>query len=119
MVKNNSADEIHKFFNYLLIDKHNTTYKCPTPNCEYIICNICYNNVKTLNEENKEYSQYNVPSKYSIFMCPYCRTKDWKDYYTNVLNDLVIKVQGQKEFDKSFINKCLSELDNKLNTTNN
>jgi hypothetical protein len=111
----NSEDGICKFLNYLITDKHNTTYKCPTPNCECIVCLDCYNSIQIKDEINDEYeedNEYNdIPSNKSKFRCPYCRNIDWKGYMNNVFNELQMKVLGEEEFGKILFKKCFPEFD--------
>ena len=100
--------EYISFLNYLITNKHNTSYKCPTYNCQRTVCLNCYNSIKINDEINNEYEEANeyndFPSNYSIFRCPYCRNVDWKDYMNNVFYELQIKVLGVKEFQRLFFN---------------
>ena len=115
IVKNNSEDGIGKFLIYLITDKHNTTYKCPTYNCECIVCLDCYNSIQINDEINNNYeedNEYNdIPSKNSKFRCPYCRNIDWKDYMNSVFCELQMKVLGKKKFQLLFFKKCFPEFD--------
>jgi hypothetical protein len=108
----NNSEEIYKFFNYLITDKHNTTYKCLTPNCEHIFCLDCYNKILLTDKINSNYEgsdneEYinDIPSKYSKFRCPYCRNIDWKEYMNTVLNELMSKLLGEEEFIEYLYNK--------------
>jgi hypothetical protein len=115
IVKNNTEDGISKFLNYLISDKHNTTYKCPTLNCEGIVCLDCYISIQINDKINNEYeedNEYNdIPSNKSKFRCPYCRNIDWKGYMNNVFNELQMKVLGEEEFEKILFKKCFPEFD--------
>ncbi len=107
--KNNDCNEILLFFNYLLTEKYDTSYKCQTPNCKCLICNNCFMNVIKRDVLNNEYEYNNeneMTSKYSKIKCPYCRKVDWKFYFTNnVLDELQMKLLGKTEYAKSVYNK--------------
>jgi hypothetical protein len=116
IVNNDSEGGICKFLNYLITDKYNTTYKCPIPNCECVVCSDCYISIQINDDINTEYeedNEYNdIPSNNSKFRFPYCRNIDWKDYMNGVFNELQMKVLGKNKFEKILFKKCFSEFDN-------
>ena len=83
-----------KFKALLITPTNNTLHRCPTPNCECIICAICWDKIN----ENRR----NVHS----YKCPYCRQIDWKLYMNYVLDTLQIKVLGINEFSKIYVRRC-------------
>ena len=52
-----------------------------------------------------------IPGINDIFVCPYCRNIDWKDYMNNVFNELQQKVLGEEKFNELFFKKCFPEFD--------
>jgi hypothetical protein len=105
-VKNNSYDEIMKFKNLLITPKHNDTHSCSAPNCECLICRDCWTKITHNGKGIDEMTEYDMPSIYDYFRCPYCRQIDWKDYMNNVFNELQEKVLGKEEFIKAFCKRC-------------
>lgn len=103
-VINKNDDEIMKFINLLITPKNNTTYSCPTPNCECIICNDCFakitHEIMGVNDDDV------LPIRYDYFVCPYCRQIDWKYYMNTVLNELQKKFLSTEEFMKAYYKKC-------------
>lgn len=102
------------FFNYLITPKHNTTYKCPTPECKCIICLDCWNKVQVSNRIDNDNNTHdildNLPSIYDKFMCPFCRQVDWKNYMKDsVLLELQRKILGEDEWLDLLYNKFHSE----------
>ena len=91
-----TADEdALKKMNLLITPKHNRTYSCSTPNCNYIICGNCFDKI------NKEYDYKSVndlPS-WDEIKCPFCRQTDWKYYMKKyVLDQLQYKVLEPEEY---------------------
>ena len=87
------------FVNLLITPKHNTTHTCSTPNCNIIICHGCWHKITHNGKNMLEVTMNDVPSKYDLFKCPYCKQIDWKDYMKNVLNELQQKkVLGKEEY---------------------
>jgi hypothetical protein len=108
-VKNNNCDEIITFTNLLITSKHNTAHSCSTLNCECLICNNCWTKITHNGKDFMEMTEYDMPSIYDHFVCPYCRQIDWKDYMNNVFNELQKKVLGEEEFLFMFYKKCFPE----------
>ena len=73
----NKHDDINIFHNEFmkLLNLCKTPHICFTLNCESIICHTCLIKIKESNEND-------------IFICPYCRKVDWKDYMLNVFDEL-------------------------------
>ena len=80
-----------------LMVKRSPPWVCPTINCDNIICENCFMNSGgdlTIGD---------------LYTCPYCRPKDYKTHFTNVvLNDLLKKIMGEKEFKEFYISKLCS-----------
>ena len=97
-VQDNNLEQIMKFTNLLITSNHNTSYKCPTPNCNCIICGDCWikitHNVKDIDEILEYENKYN----YNYFKCPYCRQIDWKEYMNNVFIELQSKLLPEDIF---------------------
>ena len=86
-----------KFKVLLITPTNNTSHRCPTPNCECIICAICWDKIN----ENRR----NVDS----YKCPYCIQIDWKYYMNYVLDTLQLKVLGEEEFHKAYVKRLFPE----------
>ena len=108
-VKNNDYNEVMKFENLLITTKHNTTHSCPTVNCECIICGDCWIKITHNGKSIDEMMEYDMPSIYDYFKCPFCRQIDWKHYMNNVFNELQQKVLGEEEFYKVLYKRCFPE----------
>ena len=108
-VKNNDYNEVIKFENLLITTKHNTTHSCPTVNCECIICGDCWIKITHNGKSIDEMMEYDMPSIYDYFKCPFCRQIDWKHYMNNVFNELQQKVLGEEEFYKVLYKRCFPE----------
>ena len=79
----NEHETIDHFLNRVMTPTYNTTYTCPTRNCERLFCKQCWTTIKTKGR---------VPSYSHYFTCPFCRQIDWKNYKKNVLYELKEKV---------------------------
>ena len=80
-------------FHSLVLTKDNP-FKCNTPNCESVYCLQCYTKIKQRDDHDK----WGYDKK-DTFQCAYCRNIDYKDYMkNNVLDDMMLKVLGPKEF---------------------
>ena len=108
-VKNNDYNEVMKFENLLITTKHNTTHSCPTVNCECIICGDCWIKITHNGKSIDEMMEYDMPSIYDYFKCPFCRQIDWKHYMNNVFNELQQKVLGEEDFYKVLYKRCFPE----------
>jgi hypothetical protein len=88
-------------FTSLIIQKDNNPFKCNTPNCEHLYCVQCYTKIKQGENVEDEWDY----GKKDTFQCAYCRNIDYKDYMkNNVLNDMMLKVLGTKNFAKWYVN---------------
>lgn len=67
-----------------LLNLYKNPHICSTLNCESIICHTCLINIKQSNEND-------------IFICPYCRKIDWKDYMLNVFDELKFRILTNEE----------------------
>ena len=88
--KHNYCIELEKVISdsiddYELLKKYswNTSYKCPTLNCNIEICTSCYGKL------NNKYIE-DPP-----FACPFCREIDWKEHFTAILFFIMIKANDR------------------------
>jgi hypothetical protein len=91
--KNNEEDNF-RFYNFVITPTHNMTYKCPTNNCECILCCECYTKYTCNGKDMNNMTDEDMPSKYDTFCCPFCRNIDWKSYMERVFDELQYKVLG-------------------------
>jgi len=97
-VQDNNLEQIMKFTNLLITSKHNTSYKCPTPNCNCIICENCWIKIKHNVKDIDEILEYENKYNYNYFKCPYCIQIDWKEYMNNVFVELQKKILPEDIF---------------------
>ena len=111
-VNNNDYDEIIKFKNLLITSKHNETHICSSPNCECVICRTCWFKYTHKGKDIMEMTEddFMELTEYDMFVCPYCKNIDWKEYMNNVFNELQQKVLGEEEFIKLSSEKILSKI---------
>ena len=109
-IKNDEYDdEISKFFNLVITSEYNTTYSCSTPNCDCVICEDCWLNIKySCNNIHEITEEVNFH-----FKCPYCRQVDWKDCMNTVLNELQLKVVREEEAVKAIYSRLFPKDFNK------
>jgi hypothetical protein len=88
-------EEGKKKMKLLITPKHNLTHSCSTPNCNYIMCENCW---EKINKVDQESSLDDLPC-WGEIKCPYCRQTDWKYYMKKyVLDQLQYKVLEPEEY---------------------
>jgi len=92
--------ELIKFKGCIITDKNNPTYKCPTPNCNSIICGNCFIKLTHNGKDLIDITDDDLPDWNDIIVCPYCREKDWKYYMkNNVLDQLQRQILKNDEYE--------------------
>ena len=94
-------------FNGLIItNKHNSTYKCITDNCNSIICGDCLERMKSNGKDCVNTTDDDEDNSNRLIKCPYCRSPAFKEYMNNVFFQLKWNISKKNNDEDFFKDLC-------------